>query len=58
MPIDNDGLTHENLLSICEKMLRYSVNTHHSRFFNQLYTGPDLFGLAGEYIVDAINSNP
>lgn len=58
VPISDKGLSRDELMSVCEKMLKYSVNTHHARFYNQLHTGPDIYGLAGETVSDALNSNP
>ncbi|XP_073997717.1 cysteine sulfinic acid decarboxylase isoform X1 [Rhodnius prolixus] len=45
------------LLQICKKMVIYSVKTGHKYFLNQLYGGMDMYGLAGAFITEALNTN-
>uniref|UniRef100_A0A9R1SEB4 Glutamate decarboxylase 3 n=3 Tax=Cyprinus carpio TaxID=7962 RepID=A0A9R1SEB4_CYPCA len=46
LPDQPDNL--EQLLVDCRDTLKYGVKTGHPRFFNQLSTGLDIIGLAGE----------
>uniref|UniRef100_A0A4W3H553 Glutamate decarboxylase 1-like n=1 Tax=Callorhinchus milii TaxID=7868 RepID=A0A4W3H553_CALMI len=47
----------EQLLVDCRDTLKYGVKTGHPRFFNQLSTGLDIIGLAGEWLTAAANTN-
>ena len=38
----------ENVDELLEKVVKYSVKTCHSHFYNQLYHGSDPAGLAGQ----------
>ncbi|XP_026229435.1 PLP-dependent decarboxylase [Anabas testudineus] len=49
--------TLEQILVDCRDTLKYGVNTGHPRFFNQLSSGLDLIGLAGEWLTSTANSN-
>ncbi|GAB0098487.1 cysteine sulfinic acid decarboxylase [Sergentomyia squamirostris] len=42
---------------ICRLVLRYSVKTGHRYFCNQLFGGCDVYGLAGAWITDALNTS-
>lgn len=39
------------------KMLQYSVKTNKATFRNQLYGGPDRYGLAGSWIAEGFNTS-
>ncbi|XP_013398337.1 cysteine sulfinic acid decarboxylase [Lingula anatina] len=56
-PVGDMPESHDKLLELCEKAVRYSVKTGHPRFFNQLYAGVDPYSLAGSWITDALNTN-
>ncbi|KAG1969896.1 glutamate decarboxylase 1 [Pimephales promelas] len=47
----------EQLLVDCRDTLKYGVKTGHPRFFNQLSTGLDIIGLAGEWLTSTANTN-
>lgn len=49
--------SHKELLDICKTVIDYSVKTSNPRFFNQLYSGTNVYGLAGSWISDALNTN-
>jgi hypothetical protein len=45
------------LLHLCHDAVKYSVQTCHPHFKNQLYGGTDLYGLAGAWLAEALNTN-
>ncbi|XP_004448832.2 glutamate decarboxylase 1-like [Dasypus novemcinctus] len=47
----------EQLLVDCTDTLKYGVKTGHPRFFNQLSSGLDVIGLAGEWLTATANAN-
>ncbi|XP_030629393.1 glutamate decarboxylase 1 [Chanos chanos] len=47
----------EQLLVDCQDTLKYGVKTGHPRFFNQLSSGLDIVGLAGEWLTSTANTN-
>ncbi|XP_036374781.1 glutamate decarboxylase 1 [Megalops cyprinoides] len=47
----------EQLLVDCRDTLKYGVKTGHPRFFNQLSSGLDIVGLAGEWLTSTANTN-
>ncbi|MBN3313123.1 DCE1 decarboxylase, partial [Atractosteus spatula] len=47
----------EQVLVDCRDTLKYGVKTGHPRFFNQLSSGLDIIGLAGEWLTSAANTN-
>ncbi|XP_028986654.1 glutamate decarboxylase 1 isoform X2 [Betta splendens] len=49
--------TLEQILVDCRDTLKYGVNSGHPRFFNQLSSGLDLIGLAGEWLTSTANCN-
>ncbi|XP_036412272.1 glutamate decarboxylase 1 [Colossoma macropomum] len=55
LPDQPDNL--EQLLVDCRDTLKYGVKTGHPRFFNQLSTGLDVIGLAGEWVTSTANTN-
>ncbi|KAF2351953.1 Pyridoxal phosphate-dependent decarboxylase [Trinorchestia longiramus] len=42
---------------VLERIVRHSVRTQHPHFYNQLYGGIDEVGLAGAWLLEAINTN-
>ena len=46
LEIPQDGI--ENVDELLESVVKYSVKTCHSHFYNQLYHGSDPAGLAGQ----------
>lgn len=55
LSLRDSGLCHEDLLSIANSVIRYSVKTGHPRFINQLYSSIDPYGLAAQWLTDALN---
>lgn len=55
--ISKDRIGLEALKKLCDDAFEYSVNTDHPRFYNQLFAGPDKYGLAGDLVVSALNTN-
>ncbi|XP_066578408.1 glutamate decarboxylase 1 isoform X1 [Amia ocellicauda] len=55
LPDKPDNL--EQILVDCRDTLKYGVKTAHPRFFNQLSTGLDIIGLAGEWLTSTANTN-
>uniref|UniRef100_A0A8D0CV40 Glutamate decarboxylase 3 n=1 Tax=Sander lucioperca TaxID=283035 RepID=A0A8D0CV40_SANLU len=49
--------TLEQLLVDCRDTLKYGVSTGHPRFFNQLSSGLDVIGIAGEWLTSTANTN-
>lgn len=47
----------EQILVDCRDTLKYGVKTAHPRYFNQLSSGLDMIGLAGEWLTAAANTN-
>ncbi|KAG9356124.1 hypothetical protein JZ751_000968 [Albula glossodonta] len=47
----------EQILVDCRDTLKYGVKTGHPRFFNQLSSGLDVIGLAGEWLTSTANTN-
>ncbi|XP_063779047.1 glutamate decarboxylase 1-like isoform X2 [Pseudophryne corroboree] len=47
----------EQILGDCRDTLKYGVKTGHPRYFNQLSSGLDMVGLAGEWLTATANTN-
>ncbi|NP_001296491.1 cysteine sulfinic acid decarboxylase [Bombyx mori] len=51
-----DGpISHDELLGLMADVARYSVNTAHPYFVNQLYSSVDPYGSVGQWLTDALN---
>ncbi|XP_050680959.1 cysteine sulfinic acid decarboxylase [Leptidea sinapis] len=48
-------VSHEQLLCYMADIARYSVNTAHPYFVNQLFSSVDPYGLIGQWLTDALN---
>ncbi|XP_041987442.1 cysteine sulfinic acid decarboxylase [Aricia agestis] len=48
-------VSHEQLLVLMADVARYSVNTAHPYFVNQLFSSVDPYGLIGQWLTDALN---
>lgn len=55
--IDRDPKNLEEILSDCRETLKYCVKTGHPRFLNQLSTGLDVIGIAGEMLTSTSDTN-
>lgn len=53
--LPEEGVSHEELLSLAQNVIRYSVKTGHPRFVNQLFSSLDPYGLAGQWLTDSLN---
>jgi len=45
------------LIDLCQRTIKYSVKTGHPRFFNQLYSGLNQYGLGGALLTEALNTS-
>ncbi|CAH1390546.1 unnamed protein product [Nezara viridula] len=52
-----DAAKEDELWDCLKKITRHSVKTRHPGFLNQLYGGLDEYGLAGELLASALNTN-
>ncbi|XP_037302870.1 acidic amino acid decarboxylase GADL1-like, partial [Manduca sexta] len=48
-------VSHDGLLALMADVARYSVNTAHPYFVNQLFSSVDPYGLIGQWLTDALN---
>lgn len=53
---DNPQSQHE-LLEMARKIFKFSVKTGHPYFMNQLFSGLDPYGLAGQWLTDTLNAS-
>ncbi|KAL1501084.1 hypothetical protein ABEB36_006477 [Hypothenemus hampei] len=51
------GTGHQQLLKIMKDTVKFSVKTGHPYFINQLFSGLDPYGLAGQWLTDALNAS-
>lgn len=54
---EDKSLSEAEIISMCRKVIRYSVKTSHSRFHNQLFGQMDPYGLFGSWITEALNTS-
>ncbi|XP_033121802.1 cysteine sulfinic acid decarboxylase-like [Anneissia japonica] len=57
LTIRDDGESDEKVLEHCRSAFKYAVKPASPHFFNQLFAGQDLYGLAGQWLTDAINAS-
>jgi len=57
LELEEEGVEFENIHSIIERSIKYSVKTCHPHFYNQLYGGADEVGVAGAWLTEALNTN-
>ncbi|XP_053409041.1 cysteine sulfinic acid decarboxylase-like [Mercenaria mercenaria] len=55
--IEDGPCSFKELLELCKNVINYSVKTGNPRFFNQLYSGMNVFGLAGSWVTESLNTN-
>ncbi|XP_078033090.1 LOW QUALITY PROTEIN: cysteine sulfinic acid decarboxylase [Augochlora pura] len=55
--VRDEPCSQDNLLEIADKVFKYSVKTGHPHFMNQLFSGLDPYGLAGQWLTDVLNSS-
>ncbi|KAH1001029.1 hypothetical protein HUJ04_013291 [Dendroctonus ponderosae] len=51
------GDSQDKLLQIMKNTVKFSVKTGHPYFINQLFSGLDPYGLAGQWLTDALNAS-
>jgi len=56
LSIGHDGVSFEEILKEIKKYLKFSVNTSHSQFFNQLFSGFNLPAFAGDVCAGLTNT--
>ncbi|GLH12200.1 Glutamate decarboxylase [Gryllus bimaculatus] len=57
LALNKDPLPDDDIVEACRQVIKYSVKTNHPYFFNQLYGGVDMYGLAGTWISESLNTN-
>ncbi|CAK9814338.1 Cysteine sulfinic acid decarboxylase [Anthophora quadrimaculata] len=55
--LQEEPRSQDSLLEIASKVFKYSVKTGHPYFMNQLFSGLDPYGLAGQWLTDVLNSS-
>lgn len=55
LEVPKSGVSHEGLLELARKVVKYSVKTGHPHFVNQLFSSVDPYGLMGQWLTDALN---
>lgn len=55
--IANEPMSEEELLSVCSKILDYSVKPYHPHFHNTLFGGFDQYAVSGAMFIPFINGN-
>ncbi|KAJ8935784.1 hypothetical protein NQ314_012634 [Rhamnusium bicolor] len=51
------GEPQEKLISLLKNTIKFSVKTGHPYFINQLFSGLDPYGLAGQWLTDSLNAS-
>ncbi|XP_015595290.1 cysteine sulfinic acid decarboxylase [Cephus cinctus] len=55
LKLRDNGISHEELLALVKNVIKYSVKTGHPHFANQLFSSVDPYGLAAQWLTDALN---
>ncbi|KAJ8963373.1 hypothetical protein NQ318_018849 [Aromia moschata] len=55
--LSQNGESQEKLISLLKNTIKFSVKTGHPYFVNQLFSGLDPYGLAGQWLTDALNAS-
>ncbi|CAH1992015.1 unnamed protein product [Acanthoscelides obtectus] len=55
--LKQNGDEHEKLICLLRNTIKFSVKTGHPYFINQLFSGLDPYGLAGQWLTDALNAS-
>lgn len=53
----NKETSDDNLLKICQDIIKYSVKTGNPHFFNQLWSGLDDYSLGGAWLTEVLNTS-
>lgn len=53
--LEKSPTSHEELLNLTRDIIKYSVKTGNPHFVNQLFSSLDPYGLAGQWLTDALN---
>lgn len=51
------GENNKTLLELCESTFKYSLNTNHPMYVNQLYAKSDPYGVAADALATSVNTN-
>ncbi|XP_033342676.2 cysteine sulfinic acid decarboxylase [Megalopta genalis] len=57
MDLDEEPATKEEIETAVRQTIRYSVKTTSPHFHNQLYAGIEVYGLAGSWLTDVLNTS-
>ncbi|CAB0033009.1 unnamed protein product [Trichogramma brassicae] len=55
--LDEEGVPQNEVKRIASLIVQYSVRTFSPHFHNQLYAGTDIYGLAGAWLTEALNTS-
>lgn len=55
--LSEEGANREQIHQIARQLVHYSVRTFSPHFHNQLYAGIDIYGLAGAWLTEALNTS-
>ncbi|CAH1163888.1 unnamed protein product [Phaedon cochleariae] len=55
--LKQNGESHEKLMILLKDTIKFSVKTGHPYFINQLFSGLDPYGLAGQWLTDSLNAS-
>nr|XP_034177857.1 cysteine sulfinic acid decarboxylase-like [Osmia lignaria]XP_034177858.1 cysteine sulfinic acid decarboxylase-like [Osmia lignaria] len=55
--LEEEPRSQDSLLQIAIQVFKYSAKTGHPYFMNQLFSGLDPYGLAGQWLTDVLNSS-
>ena len=55
--ISDKGASRDEMLKLFKQTSELSVHTAHPHYFNQLYAGRNLEGMAAAWLTDALNTN-
>ncbi|KAL7301188.1 hypothetical protein TKK_0006158 [Trichogramma kaykai] len=55
--LDEEGVPQNEVKRIASLIVQYSVRTFSPHFHNQLYAGIDIYGLAGAWLTEALNTS-
>lgn len=57
MDLDKKFTDDKEFISNCDNIIKYSVHTHKLYFFNQLYTGVDIYNVISDLLISILNTS-
>lgn len=57
LEITKEGTDKNEMLKLCENVIKYAVKTGHPHFYNQFYVNADTYSFGGAVLTDALNTN-